>query len=133
MTDQQLAEMNRILGELKGGFRSLEATVSDNNRRSDEGRRMLHDKFESLGSEVDQRFNVFTGTLSGLTTIVDGLSKRLTDIEPSMKAYREQQLRQEGAAKLGKGLLTGILAAAGGLGYSAHEVVNYLIHWTHAP
>lgn len=100
---------------------SLEATVkhlTETWQRQDgeatQGRRRLHDKIDEMKSQQ-----------KSLEETVKQQTKELAEIKPAIKRFEAQRQRQEGARSLFKVLWGGVVVFAGGLGYAAHEILQY--------
>ena len=73
--------------------------------------------------------------IAGLSLRVDRLTDKVTMIEPSvtvfkekMQADKDEDLREEGAKRLGMKLWAALLAIAGAVGWGAHELIGWLQH-----
>lgn len=106
------AELHQTLGALKAGFEHLNDTVKQmvsmwGNQEKDAsaGRRVLHDKMESLKETVTE-----------MGARVASVEKTLVEIKPAVVEFENQREQQKGAMKLGKLIWTAMLAASGTMG-----------------
>jgi signal transduction histidine kinase len=49
-------------------------------------------------------------------------------VEPAVKKYEDEKMREEGAKRLGKGLIAALTASAGAIGWGLHEFIGYIRH-----
>lgn len=85
------------------------------------GRKVLHDKFEVFRQEVGIDISV-------LSMRMDRLTDQVKMVEPSVKAFNDEQLRQEGAKRLGAKLWALMMLAAGLAGWGIHEAIGWFFH-----
>ena len=123
-----LGDLNRSIGGLEVAITSLQDSVRYHQESSEQGRRRLYEKFEMLDRSVNQEMRVVVGTISALTTRVDGLAARLEVVEPIAEMVRSDKLRKEGAQRLGAFLWSAVIAGAGIVGWMVHELVGFLMH-----
>jgi hypothetical protein len=122
MTEKgEIHQMSLLVGGLKNAVETMTRLWQSQEVAATEGRRQLHLKFDSLKDEVR--------TLTGR---VDQMGKDIALIEPSVKGFNDEKLRDEGAKRLGKTIIaiggTAITAVAGAVGYGIHELIGYLRH-----
>lgn len=115
------ADTHQTIGRLLEAVDGLKTTVQNQmtmwatqERSASEGRRILHEKFETLQREV--------------TTKLSGLEEKVSWIEPSIKNFNDDRLRDEGGRRLGRRWWYWILTAAGFGGWGIHELLEW---WKH--
>lgn len=113
-----LLKMSGEIGGLKSTVESISSQWARQETAASDGRARLHAKVEAVQSSVT--------TLSGR---VDNLSEKVTLIEPSVKAYEKETLREEGAKRLGLKLWAALMAATGLLGWALHGVASQVWEW----
>lgn len=130
MTDQQQTAIQQQLNELNrlvGGLSTAVTTHTDTWRVMDQaataGRRRLYERFEAFQKEV-------LGQLGRLSTRVQSLEEKVKVIKPSVDAFNDEQLRVEGEKRLGLRLWAAMMFVAGLLGWAIHEAVTW---WGHLP
>lgn len=124
-------ELHQISAEI-GGLKKAMEMMTDLWRSQEQtavaGRRALHEKFESLQTNVGLQIS---GLSLRVDRVVDGMKDMettITKIEPAVKKYEEEKLREEGAKKFGAKLWAASTAIAGGVGWGLHELIGYLKH-----
>lgn len=124
MNDGQLHQVSAEIGALKKSVELMTDLWKTQETSASAGRRALHDRFETFKDEIGLQ-------IAGLSLRVDRLADKLTNIDPMIDAARnsrEEELRQEGARRLGFRLWSAIVAAAGVAGWGLHELISYLRH-----
>ena len=122
MTDRgELHEISAEIGGLKTAFNLMMAQWARQEETATAGRKALADKFESLQQTVGAQ-------LSSLNLRVDRVVDTMSKVEPAVKKYEDEKLREEGAKRLGGKLIAALMAAAGGIGWGLHELIGYLKH-----
>ena len=119
--DGGIHQMSMELGGLKQAVETLTKVWAEQDRAATEGRRKLHDKFETFREEVREKMTTMAGR-------VDKLSDKVNMIEPSVKGFNDEKLREEGSKRLGKMLVGAIGVAMGGIGWGVHEFVGWFFH-----
>lgn len=120
MSDNK-GDLHQISAEIGGLKRSVEFMTDlwkSQELSATAGRRALHDKFDQFRQEVGI-------DISALSLRVDRLTDKVTFIEPSMKAFGDEELRQQGAKRLGAKLWGGMVLAAGLAGWGVHEFIGW--------
>lgn len=119
--DGGIHQMSMELGGLKQAVESLTKIWAEQDRAATEGRRKLHDKFDNFREEVREK-------MTNMARRVDVLTDKVDTIEPSVKGFNEEKLREEGSKRLGKMLVGAIGVAMGGIGWGVHEFVGWFFH-----
>jgi hypothetical protein len=96
---REWAELNRMVGGLVASVHHLTTVQKEHQESSDEGRRRLYDRFESLANQVNGDLRIVSGTISGIATRVDSLASRITAVEPTAQALKDEDLRRQGGMK----------------------------------
>lgn len=123
MSDDK-GQLHQISSEIGGLKRSVELMTDlwkTQEASASAGRRALHDKFDQFRQEVGI-------DISALSLRVDRLTDKVTSIEPSVKAFEKEELRQEGAKRLGARLWGAMVLAAGLVGWGIHEFIGWFFH-----
>ena len=128
MNRGEVHQISMKLGQLSQAVEFMTDMWKRQEESASAGRKALHDKLEHFKDEVGVQ-------ISGLSLRVDRLVDGMKDIddtmakvEPAVKKYEDEKLREEGAKKFGKGLMAALTAAAGGIGWGLHEFIGYLKH-----
>lgn len=103
----------RTIGRLESTIVNLTETWQRQELQASQGRIEIHRKIDEAIKD-----------LLRLTARVDALSRNVTIIEPSIKEFNDEKLRDEGAKSLGKYLWAIFLTTAGGIGYGIHEAIG---------
>jgi hypothetical protein len=108
-----------------GGLKQAVETMTDMWKAQEQtataGRKALHDKFELFSQQ--------TGiSIASLNLRLDRLTDTMQKIEPAVKKYEDEKLREEGAKKLGGRLVGAMVAISGGIGWGLHELIGYIRH-----
>lgn len=111
---ESIHDMSRAIGSLEAIVKALTETWQRQDDEATEGRRVLHSKMDELKQQQ-----------AVLTTKVQQQTEKLAEIEPAIKRFEAERQRQEGAASLFKVLWMGLVAFATGLGYAAHELLQF--------
>lgn len=109
----ETVEVARIIGQLENAVTSLTDTWQRQDARACAAIVDMHRKIDEAIKDV-----------INLTARVDALSRNVTIIEPSIKEFNDEKLRDEGAKKLGRWLWGILLTTAGGIGYALHEAIG---------
>lgn len=128
MSDQQQADIQRQLNDLNRLIGGLAATISNHTetwQRQDtaasSGRERLYKRIESLATEL-------RASAANLAARVAALEEKVKVIKPSVDAFNEEKLREEGAKRFGLWVWSGLLLAAGFIGYVVHEALEWYLH-----
>jgi hypothetical protein len=124
-------DLHQISAEIGGLKKSVEI-MTDLWERQEEsataGRRALHEKFDMLRQQVGM-------DVAALSIRVDRLTDKVSMIEPSVTVFKEKMqadkdddLREEGAQRLGLKLWAALMAICGLLGWGAHEFIGWIRH-----
>lgn len=118
------ADIHSVLRDMTGSIAGLKSTVDSlasqwarQETAASDGRARLHSKIEEVKESVTK-----------LDGRVDNLSTKVTAIEPAMKAFEKEELRQEGARRLGARIWAAIVLAAGLAGWGVHEAFGWFFH-----
>lgn len=106
-------EVARIIGQLENAVTNLTITWQRQEERANVGRAELHRKIDE--AIID---------LLRLTERVNTLSQHVTVIQPSIKEFNDEKMRDEGAKSLGRWLWGILLTTAGFIGYGIHEAIG---------
>lgn len=118
---RQLASLQTSVEHLTTAMTNMANQWANQENTATAGRKALHEKFESFKDSVGLQ-------ISGLSLRVDRMVDTMTKVEPAVKKYEEEKLREEGAKRLGKGLIAAMGMAAGAVGWGLHEFFGYLKH-----
>jgi hypothetical protein len=122
MTDSpQFHQITLMVGGLKQAVETMTGMWHQQELAATEGRRALHEKFENFREEMRVKMTDISGR-------VDRLAAQVKVIEPSVSAFNEEKLRDEGAKRLGKFLMAGLMSVAGLLGWGMHELIGWFLH-----
>lgn len=121
MNRGEVHEISMKLGQLSQAVSMMTDLWKSQEVSATAGRKALHQKFESLQQSVGAQ-------LASLDLRVDRVVDTMSKIEPAVKKYEDEKLREEGAKRLGKGLIAAFTATAGAVGWGLHEMVGYLKH-----
>jgi outer membrane murein-binding lipoprotein Lpp len=110
-----LREMSEKIGGLNSTVGSLVSQWARQETAASDGRSRLHSKIEEVKDSVTK-----------LDGRVDNLSTKVTAIEPAMKAFEKEELRQEGAKRLGAKIWAAMLLATGLAGWGVHEAISWI-------
>lgn len=113
----QLHEMSGSIGGLKATIEMMTSVWKQQEEAAVRGRRLLHDKVDTLKTDVH-----------GLTTEVNEMKKDVTDLKPAVKRFETEELRADGAKRLGVYLWGAFLTGAGFIGYWIHELMPVFLH-----
>ena len=117
----ELHEISAEIGGLKKAVEFMTDMWKSQEATATAGRKALHEKFEHFRDDVGLQ-------ISGLSLRVDRMVDTMTKIEPAVKKYEDEKLRQEGAKKLGATLWAAAMAIAGAVGWGLSELIGYLKH-----
>jgi hypothetical protein len=121
MNRGEVHQISLRLGQLSQAVEMM----TDMWRRQEEtataGRKALHDKFEHFRDEVGVQ-------IAGLSLRVDRLVDTMQKIEPAVKKYEDEKMRNEGAKTLGARLWIATTTIAGVVGWGLHELIGYIKH-----
>ena len=106
---------SRAIGDLEATVRNMTATWTQQESNASAGRRVLHEKMDSIKKDVAE-----------LKGRVDNVASALAEIEPAVKEFKIQRERAIGARNFGRWIWGGMLTAAGGAGWAINE-------WLHLP
>ena len=120
MTDDRI---ERALGDLQGTVRSL----SEQWRRQDEaaasGRQVLYERFEMLAGQLLK----MSHALESVTVDVAELRNDLkTEVMPTIDLYRMETARRLGVLSAGRVMWTFLVGVAGAVGFTVHEMLQFL-------
>lgn len=121
MNDGQIHQISSELGGLKKAVEIMTDLWKTQEASASAGRKTLHDKFEMFKDEMGLQ-------VAGLSLRVDRLTDQVTKIEPSVSAFNNEKLRDEGARRVGRRWWYWILTAAGFGGWGIHEIITWIRH-----
>ena len=116
---RQLASLATSVDHLTETMKALSSQWARQEEVAVAGRSALHKKFEDFRVDVGVK-------LTALGARIDNVAKTVSKVEPAVKKYEDEKLREEGAKRLGKGLIAAITAAAGVIGWGANELLAWL-------
>jgi hypothetical protein len=119
MNRGEVHQISMKLGQLSQAVEFMTDMWKRQEESASAGRKALHEKFEHFRDDMGVQ-------VAGLSLRVDRMVDTMTKIEPAVKKYEDEKLRQEGAMKLGKLIWGGVLAAAGMMGGA---ITWGLQHW----
>lgn len=128
MNRGEVHQISMKLGQLSQAVEFMTDMWKRQEESATAGRKALHEKFEHFRDDIGVQM---AGLSLRVDRLVDGMKdmdETMTKIEPAVKKYEDEKLRQEGAKRLGKGLIAALTAAAGGIGWGLHEFIGYLKH-----
>jgi ferritin-like metal-binding protein YciE len=114
-------QITLMVGGLKQAVETMTDMWKEQEVNASAGRRALHEKFEMFRQET-------TNQITTLSIRLDRIVDTMKDIEPAVKSFRDEKLREEGAKRLGGKLIAALMAAAGGIGWGLHELIGWLYH-----
>lgn len=114
MTAHELNDINREIGGLRQAVDTLTKQWRQQEDIASEGRRQLYNKFDTLKDEVRT-----------MESRVTQMGNEIKIIQPSIQAYNEKRLRDEGARQYGSVIWGAILTAAGLTGWA----ISTFVHW----
>lgn len=118
---RQLGALQATVEHLTDSVHTLTTTWAAQEASAAAARKVLHEKFEALQQSVGAQ-------MTSLGLRVDRVVDTMAKVEPAVKKYEDEKLRQEGAKKLGAQLWGATMAIAGVIGWGLHELVGYLRH-----
>lgn len=114
MADGAIHQVSAEIGGLKAAVEMMTTTWQAQEKSATDGRRALHDKFESLSKDVIR-----------LTAEVENVSKELAVIKPSIDAFKTARDRQDGAQRMGKMIWVAFVGIAGAVGGLIVEFLHF--------
>ena len=121
MNRGEVHQISMKLGQLSQAVEMMTEMWKTQEAAATSGRKALHEKFEHFRDEVGIQ-------ISGLSLRVDRMVDTMAKVEPAVKKYEDEKLREEGAKGLGKLLIGGMGMVAGAIGWGLHEFIGYLKH-----
>jgi len=121
MTDS-VHQMSLLVGEIKGQVSSLRDSIDNLNlvwgqreQSASEGRRILHDKLETVQNDVAR-----------MEASVENATREISIIKPAIESFKTARDRQDGAMRLGKRLWLAFIGIAGLAGGAIAELVHFI-------
>lgn len=114
-------EENAELIALRSAVETMTRVWQVQDRAANEGRRKLYDKFDLFREEVREK-------MSAMASQVNDMAKQMAEIQPSIKEYNAEKLRDEGASGMKKYIAGFVLTGAGGVGWAVHELITWFSH-----
>jgi SMC interacting uncharacterized protein involved in chromosome segregation len=121
MTEGSIHQISSEIGGLKSDVRNLQTSIENLNRiwgerehNATEGRRVLHDKFDEMRTDLNH-----------VEAQVNKFSRDFDEIKPVIDDLKTERAEQVGARRLGWKLWAALSAAAGAFGWIAHEWLNF--------
>ena len=128
MNRGEVHQISMKLGELSNAV----SMMTDMWRRQEEvavsGRKVLHEKFEHFRDEVGIQITGLSLRVDRLVDSMKDMEGTMSKVEPAVKKYEDEKLREEGAKGLGKLLIGGMGMVAGAVGWGLHELIGYIKH-----
>lgn len=118
---RQLNDLNRLVGGLSASIDAFNETWQRQDAAASQGRQRLYERFEKFERYVRD-------ALSGLGARVTNVENTLKGHQTSVDAFNADKLRSEGAQRFGLWLWSGLLIAAGFVGYVVHELLEWYFH-----
>lgn len=114
MTGGEIHQVSSELGALKKAVEMMTSTWREQEKAATDGRRVLHEKFEELKTEMTET----KGRVGQMT-------EEMAEIKPAIKRFEAQRQREEGASSAVKVIWGAVVVFATGLGYAAHELLIF--------
>jgi chromosome segregation ATPase len=131
MNQMNNGQMHQISAEI-GALKASVELMTDMWRRQEEaassGRKVLHDKLEAVQQTVGAQISSLSLRVDRVVDSVKGMKDTMAKVEPAVKKYEDEKMREEGAKRLGKGLIAALTASAGAIGWGLHEFIGYIRH-----
>ncbi len=121
MTEGGIHQISAEIGALKKSVEMMTELWRRQEESATAGRKSLHEKFEALRNQVGL-------DVAGLSIRVDRLTDKVVLIEPSVRGFSDEKLRNEGAKRLGAKLYAALVIGAGLMGWGANELINWIKH-----
>jgi hypothetical protein len=125
MTNGEIHGISHELGILSARFEAVLVELKD----AAHGRTRLFDRIEGLSAQVGTQLSSMNTRVDRVVERQDQIESTLKAIEPAMKNFSDETLRQEGAKRLGVRLWGVMMAAAGAMGWGIHEI--FVLFWKH--
>lgn len=123
MNEGQLHEISAEIGGLKRSVEIMTELWKSQEATASAGRRALHEKFDQFRQEVGLDISALSLRVDRLTDKVVAVEPSVTSFKQESDAFKDERLRQEGAKRLGVKLYAALMAAAGAIGWAAHEII----------
>lgn len=128
MNRGEVHQISMKLGQLSQAVEFMTEMWKRQEDSASAGRKALHDKFEHFRDEVGLQVSGLSLRVDRLVDSMKSMDETMSKVEPAVKKYEDEKLREEGAKKLGGRLVAAMMAAAGGIGWGLHELIGYLKH-----
>lgn len=128
MNRGEVHQISLKLGQLSQAVEFMTEMWKRQEESASNGRKSLHEKFEHLRDEMGVQVAGLSLRVDRVVDSVKVMGDTMAKVEPAVKKYEDEKLRQEGAKGLGKMLIGGLTAAAGAFGWGLHEFIGYLKH-----
>jgi hypothetical protein len=115
----ELHEISAEIGALKKSIEFMTDMWKTQEASATAGRRSLHEKVDNFKDEIRLQ-------MQGFSLRLDRVTDAVARIEPSAESYQREQLRDEGAKRLGVKLYAAMVAGASVLGFVANHLYNRL-------
>lgn len=128
MNRGEVHQISLRLGQLSASVEMMTDLWKRQEETASAGRKALHDKVEHIRDDLGVQI---AGLSLRVDRLVDGMKdidETMAKVEPAVRKYEDEKLREEGAKRLGKLLIGGLTAIAGGIGWGLHEFIGYLKH-----
>jgi hypothetical protein len=128
MNPGDVHQISMQLGELRKAVEFMTDMWKRQEENATLGRKALHEKVEMVRQEIGLQ-------VTGLSLRVDRVADQMTTLEPlvntlktDIRDFEDEAMREEGAKRLGRYLIAGMSAVAGGIGWGLHEFLGYIKH-----
>lgn len=126
MNDGGIHQISEKIGGLQRSVEIMTDMWKSQEASASAGRRALHDKLENFKDEVRLQMNGFSLRIDRVVDQVKAMGEQMKEIEPAIKAYREEKLRDEGARRQGKRWWGWIVIAAGATSFAISEALHWI-------
>lgn len=120
-TSAELGSLRASVEHLANTIQTMATQWREQETTASNGRRALREKVETSNINVGLQ-------IAGLSLRVDRLTDQVKLYEPSVTAFKEEKLREEGAKRLGAWMIAGMMGFASAVGWGLHEFFLYLRH-----
>lgn len=125
---RQLASLQTSVEHLAEALKSMAAQSVNQEAAANAGRKALHDKLESFKDQVGVQISGLSLRVDRLVDGMKTMDEAMSKVDPVVRQYEDEKMRQEGANKFGAKLVAGLTMIAGGVGWGIHELIGFFKH-----
>jgi hypothetical protein len=125
---RQLASLQTSVEHLAEALKNMATQSFNQEAAASAGRKALHDKLESFKDQVGVQISGLSLRVDRLVDSMKSMDDAMSKVDPVVRQYEDEKMREEGAKKFGAKIVAGLVAISGAVGWGVHELIGFFKH-----